>query len=131
MIELTIRMKVPADKHNEVIQAISDLLAPIRNEKDCLSCYCYLDVEAENVVVFEQEWKTNEALATHLRSAHFKVLLGAMKLLLIEPEIKLNTIVAMEEGKTLAAFKNRKISWPEKPNRITTHKSKGNRHVQN
>ncbi|WP_051689816.1 putative quinol monooxygenase [Pelobacter seleniigenes] len=105
MIDVTIRMKVPADKRNEVLQAISDLLAPIRNEQDCLSCHCYLDVEAEDVVIFEQEWKTNEALATHLRSAHFKVLLGAMKLLLIEPEIKFNTIVAMEEGKTLAAFK--------------------------
>jgi quinol monooxygenase YgiN len=103
MIDVTIRMTVSADKRNEILDTIKGLLGQIRRDPDCVSCHCYQDVEVEDVVIFEQEWKTNEALAGHLRSAHFKVLLGAMKLLSIEPEIRFNTVVATEGVEAIAA----------------------------
>lgn len=103
MINVIIKMTVPADKRNEVLHTIKGLLVHIRREQDCVSCHCYLDVEVEDVVIFEQEWKTNEALSTHLRSGHFKVLLGAIKLLSIEPEIRVNTVVATEGLEAIAA----------------------------
>ncbi len=96
MIDVTIKMVVAANMRNETLITIKDLLGQIRREADCLSCHCYLDVEVDNVVIFGQEWKTNKAFKTHLRSNHFKVLLGAMKLLLIEPEISVKTVVATE-----------------------------------
>jgi quinol monooxygenase YgiN len=102
MINVIIKMTVSADKRNEVLHTIKDLLVQIRCEQDCISCHCYLDVEAEEVVIFEQEWETNEALATHLRSGHFKILLGAMNLLSIEPDIKVNTIVATKGVEAIA-----------------------------
>lgn len=103
MIDVIIKMTVPADKRNEVLHTIKSLLAQIRREQDCVSCHCYLDVEVEDVVIFEQEWKSNEALSTHLRSGHFKVLQGAMKLLSIEPEIRVNTVTAVEGYEAIAA----------------------------
>jgi quinol monooxygenase YgiN len=103
MVDVIIKMTVSADKRNEVLTTIKNLLGQIRHEQDCVSCHCYVDIEAEDVVIFEQEWKTNEALATHLRSGHFKVLLGAMKLLSIEPEIRVNTVVATEGVEAIAA----------------------------
>lgn len=103
MVDVIIKMKVSANKRNEVLSTIKSLLGQIRCEKDCISCHCYLDAEAEDVVIFKQEWKTNEAFTTHLRSGHFKVLQGAMKLLSIEPEIRVNTIVATEGVEAIAA----------------------------
>jgi quinol monooxygenase YgiN len=91
MINVTIKMTVPADKHNEILDAIKSLIVQIRCHQDCISCNCYQDVEADNVIVFEQEWKTKESLTAHLKSGHFKVLRGLMKLLSIEPEISYNT----------------------------------------
>lgn len=103
MIDVLIKMTVPADKRNEVLQTIKELLVQIRRELDCVSCHCYLDVEADDVVIFEQEWKTNEALSAHLRSGHFKVLLGAMKLLSFEPEIRVKPVVATKSLEVIAA----------------------------
>ena len=103
MIDVIIKMKLPADKRNEILHTIKGLLVQIRREQDCVSCHCYLDVEVENVVIFEQEWKTNEALAAHLNSGHFKVLQGAMKLLLIEPEVRVKSVVATEGLEAIAA----------------------------
>ena len=103
MVDVIVKMAVSEDTRNEVLNTIKSLLGQIRREPGCVSCHCYQDVETENVVIFKQEWKTNEALTSHLRSGHFKILLGAMKLLSIEPEIRVNTVIATEGVEAIAA----------------------------
>jgi quinol monooxygenase YgiN len=94
MIESTIKMTVPVEKRKEVLQTVIAILGPIRRERGCISCNCYVDVEDENVLFFEEEWKTREDLENHLRSDHFGVLNGAMRMLRVEPDIRFNTITA-------------------------------------
>jgi quinol monooxygenase YgiN len=94
MIETTIKMTVPVEKKKEVLQTVRAMLGPIRLERGCLSCNCYVDVENESVLFFEEEWKTREDLENHLRSDHFSVLNGAMRLLRVEPDIRFNTIAS-------------------------------------
>ena len=94
MIDVTIKITVPPEKRKEVLQTLKAILAPIRREQGCISCNCYVDVETENIIFFRDEWKTSEDLDTHLRSVHFGVLIGAMKLLNKEPEIRFNTITS-------------------------------------
>jgi len=92
MIESTIMMTVSPEKRKEVLQTLTAILGPIRREHGCISCSCYVDVEAENNICFRVEWKNSEDLDTHLRSVLFGVMIGAMKLLNIEPDIRFNTI---------------------------------------
>jgi len=92
MIETTIKMTVPAEKRKEVLQTVRAILGPIRRESGCISCNCYLDIEDESILCFEETWKTREDLESHLRSDHFGVLGGAMRLLRREPDIKFNAI---------------------------------------
>jgi len=92
MVEATIKITVPPEKLKEVLQTFKAILDPIRRKQGCISCNCYVDVEAETGIYFREEWKTSENLDTHLRSVHFGVLIGAMKLLTKEPDIRFNTI---------------------------------------
>jgi len=94
MIDATIKMTVPPEKQKEVLQTFKAILGPIRRERGCISCNCYVDVEAENILFFMEEWKNSEELDIHLKSAHFGVLIGAMKLLTKDPEIRFNTIAS-------------------------------------
>lgn len=94
MIETTIKMTVPAEKRKEVLQTIKAILGPIRLERGCVSCNCYVDVEDERVLFIEEEWKTRDDLESHLRSGHFSVLNGAMRLLRVAPDIRFNTIAS-------------------------------------
>jgi quinol monooxygenase YgiN len=103
MIDATIKMSVPAEKREEVLQTIKALLTPIRKEPGCLSCYYSVDAEDEHTVILWQEWKTNEDLAAHLKSEHFSVLLGVMKLLSIEPEVRINTIASTAGAEVITA----------------------------
>ena len=94
---------MPPEKRKEVLQTFKALLGPIRREHGCISCNCYVDVEAENIIFFKEEWKTSEDLDTHLRSVHFGVLIGAMKLLIKEPEIRFNTIASTAGAEVIEA----------------------------
>jgi len=103
MIETTIKMTVPAEKRKEVLQTVKAILGPIRREHGCISCNCYVDVEDERVLFIEEEWKTREDLENHLRSEHFSVLNGAMRLLRVEPDIRFNTIAVTAGPEMIAA----------------------------
>lgn len=94
MIDATIKMTVPTEKRKEVLQTLKSMLGSIRREQGCISCNCYLDVEAENIVIFKEEWMSKEDLDAHLRSGHFAVLIGAMNLLSKEPEFRFDTIAS-------------------------------------
>ena len=106
MIETTIKMTVPADKRKEVLQTIKAILGPIRRERGCISCNCYVDVENEQFLFLEEEWKSGEDLENHLRSEQFGVLNGAMRLLLVEPDIRFNTIASTAGPEAIKAARS-------------------------
>ena len=103
MIETTIKIMVPPEKRKEVLQTLKAILGPIRREQGCISCNCYVDVESENVIFFKEEWKTSEDLDTHLRSVHFGVLIGTMKLINKEPDIRFSTIATIVGAEAIKA----------------------------
>jgi quinol monooxygenase YgiN len=103
MIDATIKITVSPEKRKEVLQTFKAILGPIRREQGCISCNCYVDVEVENIIVFKEEWKTREDLDTHLRSVHFGVLIGVMKLLNKEPDFRFNTIASTAGAEAIKA----------------------------
>jgi quinol monooxygenase YgiN len=94
MVDATIKLIVSKEKRKEVLQAFTEILDPIRRERGCISCHCYVDVESENSFFFREEWRSSEDLNSHLRSVHFAVLIGAMKLLSEDPDIRFNTVAS-------------------------------------
>ena len=103
MIDATIKLTVPPEKRKEVLQTFKAMLVLIRREQGCLSCNCYVDIEAENNIFLKAEWETREDLNSHLRSVHFGVLIGAMKLLTKEPDIRFNTIASTAGAEAVKA----------------------------
>lgn len=99
MFNASIKMTVSQENHKEVLQVLKELLGPIRLEKGCISCHCYADVESENRFFFREEWRSGEDLGAHLESAHFGVLIGAIKLLTKDPDFRFNTVLSTVETK--------------------------------
>lgn len=103
MVDVTIKITVPPGKRKEVFQTFKSILTQIRREKGCLSCNCYVDMEAENKIYFKEEWQTSDDMNSHLRSVHFGVLIGAMKMLDQEPEFRFDTISSSSGAEVLKA----------------------------
>lgn len=113
MIDATIKITVQSEKRKELLQTFKALLDPIRHEQGCISCNCYEDVEAENIIFFREEWKNGEDLDAHLKSDHFGVLIGAMKLLNKEPDIQFNAIAYTAGAEAIKAARARQLSTHE------------------
>jgi len=103
-MDASIKLTAPPAKLREILQAVGAMLGPIRLEQGCISCHCYVDIESENSIYIKEEWETRDDLGAHMRSVHFGILLGALKMLTEEPEIRFNSIISttgVEELKKL------------------------------
>src|SRR4030042_6992371 len=82
MILRIIRMRVLSEKRMELSQTISSLIGSIRTEKGCNRCDFCQSIEDESKLLLLEEWDAQENLKNHLKSGRFKVLPGAMNLLI-------------------------------------------------
>lgn len=103
MVQANIRISVPPEKLKELLQTFKAIVGPIRREHGCISCHCYLDIEVENSICFVEEWQGGADLDAHLRSVHFGVLAGAMKLPTEEPVIRFHTIASSAGAEAITA----------------------------
>jgi quinol monooxygenase YgiN len=101
MIETVITITMPFEKRGEILQTFKAMLGEIRREPGCINCNCYVNIAAENILLFQEHWSNREDLDTHLRSSHFSVLIGVMNLLNSEPDIRFNTIASTAGSEVL------------------------------
>ena len=106
MISSTIRMTIPAKKHNDALRIIKSIAMQSRDNKGCLGCCIFKDVEDRNVLVFQERWKDEENLKRHLRSEEYRNLLLVLELSLQEPEIRFDTISSSTGIETIEKVRN-------------------------
>jgi len=101
MIFTTIQMKVFPEKRKELFQTLKSLVSSIKKQKGCRRCEFCVSAEDENEFCLFGEWESKEALASHLESNLFKVLLGAMSLLKNPHEMNLYTDASKPDSPVL------------------------------
>ncbi len=92
MIQATIRMTIPPKKSGEGLKILRSVAELCRDDPGCLGCYIYEDLLENNVIMFEEMWRSEEDLERHLCSDEYRNLLLVLELALKQPEIKFNTI---------------------------------------
>ena len=104
MIVTTTRITVSTANRSELFQTIEMLLAPVKNEKGCLSSHFYLDSADSNSAMLIEEWEAEEDWENHLQSRDCAVLMGAVNVLCrpASVEFKLLSYVAGVEAITAA-----------------------------
>jgi quinol monooxygenase YgiN len=92
MIIATIRMTVPQEKRQEMLQTVSALTGIARKERGCHACDVYIDTENSDAFLVMQEWDTQEDFDRHVRDSTFSALLGALTLLKERPDVRINAV---------------------------------------
>lgn len=92
MILATIRMTIPPKKRDEALKILRSVSDRCKDHSGCLGCYIYEDVQENNVIMFEEMWKSEGDLERHLRSHEYRNVLLVMEMALKQPEIRFNTI---------------------------------------
>lgn len=98
MFFVSIRMRAGAQKRQELAQTIASLMGAMRRGRGCTSCGSYQSLEDENEFRVIGEWSSREELVSHLKSDHFKVLMGTTHLLDEPHELTMYEVVATDKG---------------------------------
>jgi quinol monooxygenase YgiN len=108
VIIVGITMNVLLEKRTEVMQTLLSMIEPTENERGCLSCHVFRDIEDKNVFSLIQEWQTREDLDDHIRSDRFSVLLGTKSLLCEPQQIEIHTVSQSEGMEVVTATRNKR-----------------------
>jgi quinol monooxygenase YgiN len=109
VIIVRITMNALIEKRTEVMQTLLSMIEQTENERGCLSCQVFRDIEDKNVFSLIEEWKSREDLNGHIMSDRFSVLLGTKSLLCEPPQIEIHTVSHSEGMETVNAARGKRI----------------------
>ena len=93
MILETLRMAIPVQKRAEALKILKSIVA--RNQArpdDCVFCHICEDALEDNILQFEEMWRSEEELERHLRSDEYHKVLLVLEMALKQPEIRFDTV---------------------------------------
>ena len=93
MITSTIRITASENPNGEIIRVLRSLIEPTRVESGCISCGLYKDLHDPGIIIWVEEWNTQDNLERHLRSPQYKQILAAFDMSDSQPDMRFNTVV--------------------------------------
>jgi quinol monooxygenase YgiN len=107
VIIVRITMNALLEKRTEVMQTLLSMIEPTENERGCLRCHIFRDLEDKNGFGLLVEWETRNNLDDYIRSDRFSVLLGTKSLLCEPPHIEIHTVSHSEGMETVNAARRK------------------------
>ena len=93
MITSTIRITASEHADGEIVRVLRSLIEPTRVETGCISCGLYKDLHDPTIIIWVEEWNTQDDLERHLRSPQYKKILAAFDMSDSQPDMRFNTVV--------------------------------------
>ena len=93
MITSTIRITASENPDGEIVRVLRSLIEPTRVETGCINCGLYKDMHDPSIIIWVEDWKTQDDLERHLRSRQYKKILAAFDMSNAQPDMRFNTVV--------------------------------------
>lgn len=111
MVHFLLSIEARSQKRSELLSACRMVAAETQREKGCLGCRISQDIDDENRIYLEETWSARPLLDAYFRSDVFSALFGAVKLLSVIKEFRINTWIESEGLEAIQAVQsNRRIS---------------------
>ena len=107
MILVTLRMAIPMQKRGEALKILKSMVARTQAQPDCVFCHICEDVLEDNVLQFEEMWRSEEELERHLRSDEYHKVLLVLEMALKQPEIRFDAISSSTGIETIEKARSR------------------------
>ena len=95
-------MSATENSSGEIVRLLRSLIEPTRVETGCKHCGLYKDLYDPSVIIWLEEWNTQDDLERHLRSTQYKKILAAFDMSSSQPEIRFDTVVKTEGMQLIA-----------------------------
>ena len=88
MNKINVLLRVRPEKREELLQSLQSIQKNLKAEEDLSKSSLYRDMNDSSVFYLIQEWATQDSMERYIRSEPFSVLMGMLKVLCVESEIK-------------------------------------------
>jgi quinol monooxygenase YgiN len=109
LISSTIQITASENSDSEILRVLRSLIEPTRVETGCISCGLYKDLHDPSVIVWVEEWETQDDLERHLRSRQYKKILAAFDMSNSQPVMRFNTVVETKGMQLIADARGMEI----------------------
>lgn len=92
MIIESVRIVVTQSKREQVRRALAAWAGPAEVEPGCMECRILQESSEAQAFRYEARWRTEDDLARHLRSEHYKRLLAVMDMGSEPPLVEFHTV---------------------------------------
>jgi quinol monooxygenase YgiN len=92
MILATLRMAIPVQKRGEALKILKSMVTGNQAQPDCVFCRICEDALEDNVLQFEEMWRSEEEFERHLRSDKYHKVLLVLEMALKQPEVRFDII---------------------------------------
>jgi quinol monooxygenase YgiN len=116
MFVLSLRIRAPEDKRDEILRSLRSLVGPASAEAACVSCRVFQDSDDPDSITFVQAWTSQQDLERHVRAHQYRVLLAVADLSAGEPEIRVDGLSPQTSG--LEVLQSLLPQQPDSPNRV-------------
>ncbi len=65
MIIVTLRMKVPGERHKQFLDSAPLIAGPTKVQPGCISCGFFQDLNDPDAILFIEEWQSRKGLENH------------------------------------------------------------------
>ena len=87
-------MVVPPERRDDIVTMLRSMIGPVSVSTGCLTCRLFQDVLDENMLCWEEEWRTREDLHRHIRSTQYRRILAALDLASEKPDVRVEHVSA-------------------------------------
>lgn len=81
MIKVVAKSYAKGDMLEQVLELSKEMVAETVKEEGCIKYELFQDVKEPNVLIFIEEWESEEALNKHIASEHFKRIIPQINVL--------------------------------------------------
>ena len=92
MVRLAVALVPPARGTTQVVHALRFLASPTRIEPGCLGCRVWTEDNEETTVQYVEEWATEDAMRTRVRSQRFTRLLEVLESAPLPPRVQFDFV---------------------------------------
>lgn len=91
MILSKLRMVLPDEHREKILDAILGILEPVRVQSGCMDIRLCMDTENCKTLILLDEWKTLNHYKKFLCSEYYKIILSVIEMLSHKPEFNIHT----------------------------------------
>jgi quinol monooxygenase YgiN len=96
MILGTLRIFPPPSRRRDVLELLRSVQGPVAAEPGCVAIRIYEEEGEEPAIVLVEQWESRTALESHLGSDAYRLILGAIDLSSVPPEIRFDSVTESE-----------------------------------